>query len=241
MEQTLLTPIANPQPVPAVQATPPRFDMYTAIHKALRAFMADTLRAVGHMDPADEDEVAAVLAQTRLLLDTCTSHLEHENDFVHTALEARRPGSAARAADEHLGHEQSIRELTAAVEGFEATPPAARAAAALRLYRHLALFVAENFEHMNYEETAHNSALWAAYTDAELHAIHGALLASLTPQEMTISLRWMLPSLSHAERVGMLAGMRQDAPAPAFQGVLAMARAQLTARDWNKLAAALGV
>ena len=32
----------------------------------------------------------------------------------------------------------------------------------------LALFIADNFQHMHVEETAHNAVLWARYTDAEL-------------------------------------------------------------------------
>jgi hypothetical protein len=39
---------------------------------------------------------------------------------------------------------------------------------ALRLYHHLALFVADNFQHMHIEETVHNPTLWAHYSDAEL-------------------------------------------------------------------------
>ena len=236
MEQQVLA-----RPAVHAPATAARFDMYTPIHKAVRAFMGETLRNVGRMDPADDAEVADVLGQARELLDFCTAHLEKENKFLHPAIEARRPGAAARTVDEHLGHEQSIRELAAAASAVEAATGSARAAAAQRLYRHLALFVAENFEHMNVEETANNAALWATHTDAELLDIHGALLAAIPPQEMAQVLRWMIPALNHAERVELLAGMRQGAPAPVFQGVLALARAHLAPRDWDKLAAALGV
>jgi len=225
----------------AALATPAaqRIDLYTPIHKALRAFMSATLHAVGRMDAADDAEVAAALAQTRALLETCQGHLEKENGFVHPAMDARRPGWAARTAAEHVGHEQSIRELAVAVDAVEAATEAARVAAALKLYRHLALFVAENFEHMRNEETAGNALLWATHTDAELLAIHGALLAAIKPQEMALVLRWMIPALNHAERVEMLRGMRQGAPAPVFQGVLGIAREHLAPRDWDKLAAAL--
>ena len=109
----------------------------------------------------------------------------------------------------------------------------------MKLYRHLALFVAENFEHVHNEETAGNALLWATHTDAELMAIHGALLASIKPQEMAVALRWMIPALNHAERVAMLRGMRHDAPAPVFQSVLRIAREHLAPRDWEKLTAAL--
>jgi hypothetical protein len=58
--------------------------------------------------------------------------------------------------------------------------------AALQLYRHPARFVAENFEHMQVEETVHNEALWAHYTDAELKALHDRLRASIPPAEMML-------------------------------------------------------
>ena len=38
----------------------PRFDMYTGIHKAMRAVMADTLLALGRADPTDEQELSDV-------------------------------------------------------------------------------------------------------------------------------------------------------------------------------------
>ena len=101
----------------------------------------------------------------------------------------------------------------------------------------LALFVAENFVHMHEEETRHNALLWANFSDAELLGIHGALVASLTPAEQQQSMRWMLPSVSHAERVELLGGMRKQAPAPVFTANLELACALLSPRDWRKLEA----
>jgi len=58
-----------------------------------------------------------------------------------------------------------------------------RAALAQRLYRHLALFIGENLQHMQVEETENNAALWALYSDDELAAIHDRLLASVPPKK----------------------------------------------------------
>src|SRR6476646_2152072 len=94
------------QAVAAAQATP-RFDMYAGIHKAMRALMSDTLMAVGRMDPEDPQELVAVSARVLELLEFCAAHLDHENTFVHTAMEARAPGASERIAhdhDEHLAH-----------------------------------------------------------------------------------------------------------------------------------------
>ena len=84
----------------------------------------------------------------------------------------------------------------------------------LDLYHSLALFVAENFQHMYAEEHENNETLWALYSDAELHALHAEIMASLDPVKMVNFARWILPYVSHRERAAMLAGMQKAAPVP---------------------------
>jgi hypothetical protein len=115
------------------------------------------------------------------------------------------------------------------------------AAALRRLYLRLSVFVAENFEHMQREETQMNAALWATHSDAEIMAIEQRIIASHQPEDMQVALRWMLPHLSPQERSAMLGGMRANAPAEAFAGVLAVIRPLLGGRDWRKLSQALGL
>jgi hypothetical protein len=85
-------------------STPHRFDIYSSIHKALRALMADTLFKLGRMDPDDPQDVAQTAQDVRRLLDVCRSHANHENRFIHPLLEAHAaaagllPGCAAGAA-----------------------------------------------------------------------------------------------------------------------------------------------
>jgi hypothetical protein len=222
-------------------AEAPRFDMYSGIHKALRALMADTLLAVGRMDPADEDEVVQATGRVLELVAICAGHLQHENDFLHTAIEARAPGASAAVGHEHEEHVKHIARLSDLVIVLRAAPPEPRAAAASTLYRELALFVAENFEHMHVEETAHNAVLWARYTDAELVAIHDALVASIPPQEMMAIARWLVPFQNPQDRFHLLADMRAKAPAPAFQAVMDLVQPHLTTREWSKLTGALGI
>lgn len=50
-----------------------RPSLYANIHKALRSLMTDTL------------------GQVDLLLDIFANHVKHENEFMRTALEARKP------------------------------------------------------------------------------------------------------------------------------------------------------
>ena len=217
----------------------PRLDLYAPIHKALRSFMSDTLLRMGRIDTTDAASLQPTLARCDELLSPCESHVHHENDFMHPAIEARQPAGSKRIAHEHEEHLQAIAELREEVAALRAAPPEAAAALALRLYRHLALFVAANFQHMHIEETAHNAALWAHYSDAELTQLHGRLLASIDPREHLLVARWMVPALTPQERALIVGGMQAESPPDAFRGLLAHIRPHLDDADWRSLAHAL--
>ena len=222
-------------------AAAPRLDLYAPIHKALRAAMTDTLLRLGRVDVSDAEELAETIDALEALLDLCTGHIEHENAFVHAAIEARQPAGAECTAHDHVEHLASIEALRDEGRRLRATAGAERMAPALRLYRHVALFVAENFQHMHIEETVNNAALWAHYSDAELAALHDRLVASISPQENLAVARWMVPALSPLERAAMLNGAKAGMPPEAFLAVVEHVRPHLDARGWQKLAPAIGV
>jgi hypothetical protein len=224
---------------PTVNAA--RFDMYQPIHKGLRNFLCDTLSRVGRVDVFDVQDLARTLAQLEALLNFCTKHLAHEDVFLHTAIAARVPGGAGRTVDDHAEHLHSIEALRGEARALLGAPDAERMTLALRLYRHLALFVAENLQHMHIEETANNALLWAHYSDAELVEIHDRLIASIDPADNMEVMRWMVPALSPVQRAGLLGEMKAQAPAPVFDAVIDLVRPQLDIRDWTKLASAIGM
>ena len=226
----------------APSASPaPRMDLYVSIHKALRAFMTDTLGRIGRIDVSDRADRDAALAQLDELLGLCLAHLGHENEFVHTAIEARQPAGSQRIAGEHGEHVETIAALQAEADALRAAAGSDAERLALRLYRHLALFVAENFQHMHIEETVHNALLWQHYSDAELGALHGRLLASISPQEHLVVARWMVPASTPTERAAIVGGAKAQMPPEALLGVMRMVRPHIDDAGWAKLAAAIGI
>lgn len=240
MTRTLIAEPSTPQ-THAARTAPaaPRLDLYAPIHKALRHMMTDTLGRIGRMDVDDADDLQQALAQCDALLALCEGHVQHENDFVHPAIEARLPSASARIAHEHDEHLQSIAELRDEVAALRTATADLRAALGLRLYRHLALFVAANFQHMHIEETAHNAALWAHYSDTELMRLHDRIMAAIDPREHLEVARWMVPALTPAERAAVVGGMQAASPPEAFLGLLAHIRPHLDARSWTQLSGAL--
>lgn len=219
--------------------TAERFNIYTQIHKGLRAFMSEVLMAVGRADPNDLSEVDSALESVRALLAFAQVHLEHEEHFIHTALEARRPGASADTHNDHAGHLRAFEALQAAVRAVEWNPPSQRAQALRQLYRQLALFVAENFEHMHVEETQNHAVLTSCYSEDEVRALNQRLVAAVKPADMATALRWMVPASNAGERAALLCGMQRAAPAPVFAGVLGITAPHLNDRDRAKLNAAL--
>ena len=225
----------------AASTSSSRENLYAGIHKALRAFMTDTLLAVGRADPSDPQDVADASGRVIGLMDLCEAHVQHENSFVHPAIEARTPGVCGEVAQDHVAHLHHIQRLRAAAQQLPGLDAPLQAGALHALYLELSLFVADNLQHMHVEETRHNAALWSAYTDAELHAIHDALVATIEPADMMQVMRWMLPQMHALERLQVLGGMRQGAPAPVFQAVLDVVQPHLSPRDWAKLTQGLGL
>jgi len=223
------------------QQAPGRFDIYSSIHKALRCYMGEVLAAVGRVDIDDDAEVEETASQVRGLIDVLSMHLDVENRFLHVAMHDRSPGSADKTAVDHAGHERSFERLEALSGEAQFRTGDLRRAAVQQLYRELAVFIAENLEHMNYEEVENNAVLWLTHTDAELRQVEQAIVSGLSPEKKATVMRWMISSLSPAERAELLSKVRQSAPAPAFEGILAIAKRTLSERDWTKLAAGLGI
>lgn len=216
-----------------------RYDIYRGIHKAIRAAMGETVSALGRVDHADEASVTSGLRQLRALLDLCRGHIDHENRFLHAAIEAKRPGIRLDTAEEHRRHEQAIEALESDALRAEAALGVERARALHRLYRAVAVFVAENFEHMEVEESQNNALLWDLYTDEEIVGIEHRLVASLPPDEGLKDLVMILKASSPPERVAMLAPIRDQAPPQVFEAVLDALKPGLSPIDRHKLAIGL--
>ena len=216
-----------------------RLDIYRDIHKALRMCMGHTLQRVGSADWQDDACVAKACELVQGLADFCEGHLAHENTHVHAAMEARAPGSSDKIAAEHIEHELEIAALRNLANQLAAAQPAQRESAARALYQTLALFIAHNMVHMHVEETQNNAVLWSSYTDAEILDIEQRLVADIAPPMMMLSMRWMIPGMSHPERVAKFSGIKAGAPKPVFDALMHVARETLNDTEWGKLARAL--
>lgn len=214
---------------------PARHDLYGPIHKGLRLALSDLLIRLGRADFSSADGLR-VLDALEVQLQLSEGHLRHEEQFIHAALDARRTGASAALDRQHREHDDSFAELHARIVELRKAPTDERAGCGRALYLAFSKFVADDFAHMAEEEQVALPLLHELFTDAELQAIEGELIAAIAPEKVMQYLRLMLPAGTPDERFGFLHHMRENAPAEAFAAVLEhAARPALSAADWDAL------
>jgi hypothetical protein len=196
-----------------------RYDMYNNVHKGLRRVLCGLLTDAGSATAAEYPEISS---RWLAVEDKLHAHHEHEDRFIGPHLARIAPALFAQMEREHHAIDQEI----AAVRGA-ASPQA--------FYRALARFSSIYFAHMAEEEGAFSDALFAAYTDRDLMAIEGELVASIPPAKLGEFMAIMLPAMNLDERFELLAGMRAGAPAEAFQGMCQLASQVLDGAAWHAL------
>lgn len=213
-----------------------RHDLYGTIHRALRKAETDLLTRLGALDAGDAAAVTAIVADFRRLLVLARFHLIDENEHIHTALEAVRPGATDEFAHDHEDHERSFEEIEAILAKIEAASGSERRNLVRALYLRYTRFVADDFAHMLEEETELQPLLQSVFSDAELAAIEGRIIASIPPDVMLDFIRIMVPAIDPDARQEMLTGMMHGMPAEAFHMVLATAvKPVLADTDWRRL------
>ena len=224
------------QPKAATTTQVARYDIYQHIHKAMRRLYADTLTALGNADPDDAEPLQYVLRQTRTLFEICEVHYADEERFIHPTLERVQPGVTAQVEAEHRAHRETLEQMRELIAVAGASSGATRAQAVARLYRRLALYMSEDLVHMEVEDVEFNAILWRHYGDAELRGIEAQIVSHVPAQTMAAVMPWMIGALNAHERAEFLGGARKGMPPEVFGGVLEVARRELAASEWAKLA-----
>jgi hypothetical protein len=197
-----------------------RYNIYKFIHKALRLGHCRLLAALGSNDYRNAAETAGLFQNLRGMIALGRGHLEGENREIHRAIEARVPGASGHAADGHDHHEASFAELERLIAAVEAAPEARKDEVGHALYMRYAQFAADDLIHMNEEETELLHELHKAFTDAELMAIEGRIVAAIPPEKMTSAMKLMMPAMTPMERVAMLGKLKSVMPPQIFEAFL---------------------
>lgn len=207
------------------------FNTYRDIHKGIRAEIFAVTEEAGRIDPASDEDRAALSAHVGSVVDLLVSHAEHEDLGVQPALAEHLPAFAEQVAADHERLEARLVELRELAVATAAAASPARRDEVFRLYIELASFTGAYLAHQDFEERLVMPALEGAVGVDAVLAMHGAIIASIPPDEMVQSLAVMLPAMNVDDRAELLGEMRESAPAEVFDGVWGLAASVLTPAD----------
>lgn len=231
---------ASPTTLRARHVLPrPKVDLYGSVHKGIRRALGDVLTRLGNVSFATRAAFEPVLDELESVLRFCDQHIDHEDVFIRPLVERKLPGAYGALDREHLEHTRDVLELRAYASAVRVAEGEDRELLGRTLYLRTSHFVAATLTHMIQEEEVLQPVLERVFSTEELAATHGALLASISPPDMVLSLRIMMPAMSPEERAGLLGGARHAMPPAAFDGLVAMLGEVLSAVDHQDLRARL--
>jgi hypothetical protein len=217
-----------------------RYNIFNQIHKALRALLYDTALLLQQTHFADADEADAALERVKFVVDLFDEHALHEDNYVLTAIQRYEPSVVDMFEQEHVKDHALSEALRGLLKVYRyAILPGVKIDTGHAIHNAFVEFMIFNLGHMAKEEVVLNKILWRYHTDAEILAINQQIVQSIPPHEMAATAKWMMRGLSNAEISHWLKEVEQNAPAPVFAQLLAIAEKELPQQRFLRVSESL--
>lgn len=218
-----------------------RFDLYGPVHKGLRLALSGLAFQANATASYEKEKVEAFIEEFRRVTVILNAHSRDEDTHINESYEKFAPDTLKELEQEHHGLEHKLEELAALVDRMElsASQPAELQRVWYDIGKGMNRFTADYLIHLEREEGPGMKALWENLTDEQIKVISKNIRSSIPPHAMIIFMHYIIPAISHPERVGMFSEMKQFAPKEAFAGMMGIAQNRLDPSGWNELQAAL--
>ena len=211
----------------------PRFDLFTSIHKSLRAMIYEVGGSLQTADFADEQDARRALDALEPVLRHLQEHHDIEEEFVFPEARPFEPQLIEHLQAQHQEVERLLGAAREALDVSRRADPGAAMDAGVGLNRRFNELAAFYLEHLAHEEATLLPATWKHFDDARLMAIQGSIMASMPPGQLLESLEWMFKGLNRAELVGILGGAKASVPPPALEAIRALGAATMAPEAWE--------
>lgn len=214
----------------------PRMNLYGFPHKGLRNAISQLSQSAGNTNCSDQ----VSLSRLKLLADEVFTllelHAHSEESVVLVALETKVPDSTADNIAEHEQLEKEIEELKQGLNAITTDSPPNLIS---NFYAAVSNFHSIYLAHMAMEESKMNTLIWENFTDADLMEQHGQIMSALTPEQIMMWFKYIVPALNPFERTIIMGGFKANAPTPFFDSVLSMLSGLLQQNEHQELSMAL--
>lgn len=177
-----------------------RVDLFTTIHKGVRALLFDTSIEAARVDITSNRDVDGLVERIDLMLELLEEHEIVEHAEILPLIElVDRPlaDELGRAHDELVAVGGSVDR---AARNLVFAPEDARAPHLRELRRVLDTASIKYLSHLTHEETVVNAVLWGAFGDDELLAVHDRIVARLGQERVRQWETILEPVMNPSER-----------------------------------------
>lgn len=214
-----------------------RMKSYDVPHKGLRNALSQLQLLAGKTDYSNHREVEQLYSLGDDVFKVLTIHATDENEVTLAELEQRCPGCSQHDVDDHEQIHLAQDRLEKLLGGIYANSKAGQDVTedGEEFYLAFSEFHGIYLEHTAEEERVTQPMLWKYFSDEELASHRGKIMAKNPPQTLLIWFRFVIPSQSHKERVGLLTGFKKMAPEPFFNEGMQVIKQVLNEREFKEL------
>lgn len=177
-----------------------RVDLFTTIHKGIRALLFEAALETARVDLSSTWEVDRVVAQIERMLGFLDEHARLEDAEIIPALRVVDPVLAATMCAEHQTHPSVHAAVLRAARAVALAPEGERGTGGKHLMRAVNQLVSMQLLHMNHEETTVNAVLWGAFGDSDLIAMRGRIVARIPDDRHAEWRSVLVPAVDPTER-----------------------------------------
>ena len=205
---------------------------FAAPHKGLRNIISKFSFRLGYTDFKNPSALQSLKNLGKEMFNLLNDHVHTENDHTLRHLEERVPGASAHDRDDHEKLDAVQEDLQMQLLGLTGEESADEIHA---FYLKFALFQSEYLEHINEEETVTEVLLQNHFTDEELIQHRMGIMKKLEPDMLTLWLKYIIPAQRVDESIGMLAGLKANAPEPFFKQVMSTIKGEMEEERYQEL------
>jgi hypothetical protein len=218
-----------------------RMKTYDAPHKGLRNALSQLSLLAGKTNYSAQQEVEQLYNLGAEVFALLTIHAEDENDVTLAELEKRCPGCSEHDVEDHeeIHQQQNNLEKLLAKIYAGSKSGAVETEDSVEFYLSFSGFHSKYLEHTAEEERVTQLQLWKHFTDEELAAHRGMIMAKNPPQTLLTWFKFVIPAQSYNERVGLLSGFKKMATEPFFKEGMDTIRKVLSVNEFDELSNAL--
>jgi len=214
-----------------------RLNLFEASHKGIRHGIQQLSFLAGNTDYTKPEPVKKLYALGKDLFLLLNIHAAEEDGMIIAELEKKVPNSSKHDIEEHEAIETEQQQLEKMLDEIYdgARNHGDMTELGNRFYFELNLFYSQYLVHMADEETDTMNLLWNNFTDEELAQIRKRIIVQFTPEVAMKWQRFIIPSLSPAQRVEVLKSIKANIPKQSYNAYLNIVEKNLPAEEFTDL------